>query len=93
MRLKWTKSAVSDLAEIYDYIERERPASAVQVAAEVLEQVESLISMPLRGRPGYIEGTRELIISRYPYKILYRVHDVEVQLLRVLHDHRAWPSE
>ena len=93
MKLRWTRAAIEDLAEIYDYIAKERPASAFQVAAEIVEQVESLLANPHRGRAGRIGGTRELIIGRYPYAIPYRIHDEEIQLLRVLHERRNWPVE
>ena len=93
MKLKWTRAAIADLVEIYEYIEKERPAAAKRVATEILEQVESLLKSPLRGRAGRIEGTRDLVIGRYPYSIPYRIHGDEVQLLRVLHNRRSWPKE
>jgi addiction module RelE/StbE family toxin len=93
MTLRWTRAAIADLAAIQDYIAKERPASARRVAAEILEQVESLVTNPLRGRVGRIEGTRELIIGRYPYMVPYRVHGKEIQLLGVLHERRNWPAE
>ena len=93
MKLAWTKSAVTDLAEIHDHIARERPAAAIRVAQEILAQVESLITHPQRGRVGRVAGTRELPIGRYPYFVPYRIHGSEIQLLRVLHDRRDWPDE
>lgn len=93
MKLRWTRAAIADLAEIYVYIAKERPTSALRVAAEIVEQVESLLANPHRGRAGRIGGTRELIIGRYPYVIPYRIHEEEIQLLRVLHERRSWPDE
>jgi len=93
MKLKWTRAAIADLAEIYAYIDKERPESAARVATEILEQAESLLANPLRGRSGRVDGTRELVLGRYPYTIPYRIHGEEIQLLRVLHERRQWPSE
>jgi len=93
MRLRWTKAAITDLADVYDYIEKERPASAHRVAMVILKQVESLQANPLRGRAGRVDGTRELVIGQYPYIIPYRIHGDEIHLLRVMHDRRNWPSE
>lgn len=93
MKLRWTRAAITDLAEVYEYIEKERPTSALRVAMVILEQVESLQVNPLRGRAGRVDGTRELVIGQFPYVILYRVHGEEIQLLRVMHDRRSWPAE
>jgi toxin ParE1/3/4 len=93
MRLVWTKAAIEDLSDICDYIMRDRPDAAKQVASKILQQVESLVDNPHIGRKGRIAGTRELVIGRYPYSIPYRVHEEEIQLLRVLHDRRNWPGK
>jgi len=93
MKLKWTRTAAADLAEIQDYIEKQRPASARRVALVILEQAESLLDNPRRGRSGQVEGIRELVIGKYPYFIVYRLHGDEIQLLRVMHDRRQWPSD
>ena len=92
MKLRWTRSAVADLTVIQDYIERDRPEAAQRVAAEILSQVESLLTHPTRGRAGQVAGTCELAIGRYPYVVAYRIHAEEIQVLRVLHDRRNWPS-
>jgi plasmid stabilization system protein ParE len=45
------------------------------------------------GRPGRIEGTRELVISRTPYIAAYRIVGNTVRILRVLHGAQQWPDE
>jgi plasmid stabilization system protein ParE len=45
------------------------------------------------GRPGRIEGTRELVISRTPYIAAYRIGGDTVRILRVLHGAQQWPGE
>lgn len=93
MKLRWSKAAITDLADVYNYIEKERPTRALRVAMVILEQVESLQANPLRGRAGRVEGTHELVIGQYPYIIPYRIHGDEIHLLRVMHDRRNWPAE
>ena len=41
--------------------------------------------MPFRGRLGREEGTRELVISRLPYIVIYRVKDDAVEILYIYH--------
>ena len=45
------------------------------------------------GRPGRIEGTRELVISRTPYIAAYRIAGDTVRILRLLHGAQQWPDE
>lgn len=44
----------------------------------------SLETMPLRGRPGLVPDTRELLAVA-PYVITYRVTAEDVQIVRVWH--------
>jgi plasmid stabilization system protein ParE len=39
-----------------------------------------------------VAGTRELVLSPLPYLIPYRVVAGTVEVLRVLHVRRRWPS-
>ena len=55
--------------------------------------VEILKRFPASGRPGRVAGTRELVVSRTPYIVPYRVRDDTVELLLVLHAARKWPSQ
>jgi toxin ParE1/3/4 len=45
------------------------------------------------GRPGRIEGTRELVIHRTPYIAAYRISGNTVRVLRLLHGAQQWPEE
>lgn len=55
--------------------------------------VDALNQYPERGRPGRIFGTRELVISGYPFIVPYRVRRNEVQILRVFHTSRQLPED
>lgn len=36
-------------------------------------------------------GPRELILSRYPYNIIYRIARAKVRIVRVIHQSRQFP--
>ncbi len=93
MQVTWTESAISDLNSIHEYIKRENPEAAQRVAASIIDAVDLLIGNPEIGRPGRVSGTRELLISEYPYIIPYRIRGDWIELLRVLHSRRDWPEE
>ena len=94
MRLRWTRRAERDLDEIAEYIGQDHPAAAVRVVLELIEHVETAVPRhPAIGRPGRVLGTRELVIAGLPYIIAYRIRGRDVEVLRVLHTSRRWPSD
>jgi toxin ParE1/3/4 len=93
MRLEWSAYALADRNAIFDYIEADSPRAAITVDERIREQVETLRKFPESGRPGRIDGTRELVISRTPYIVAYRIKGNTVRILRVLHGSRRWPDD
>ena len=83
MRVRWTTDAADDLERICDYIAESRPESARRVAQSIVQGIASLDTFPNRGRPGRVEGTRELVFVSLPFD--------EVQVLRILHGAQQWP--
>jgi toxin ParE1/3/4 len=53
----------------------------------------TLSRLPEMGREGRWPGTRALILPDLPFRIVYRVREDTVQVLRVDHTKRKWPSE
>ena len=93
MRLEWSAFAIEDRDGIFDYIEEDSPHAAVVVDDRIRMQVRQLLQFPETGRPGRIEGTRELVIIRTPYIAAYRITGDTVRILRVLHGAQLWPDE
>ena len=98
MRLQWTKLANNDLDEIASYIGQDSPVAAARVVLELIDRVETILAKnPAIGRAGRLLGTREFVIGNLPYIIAYRVNsgfgDDCIELLRVLHTSRRWPSD
>ena len=98
MKVRWTDPAQTDLFEILDYIARDDPGAAERVERRLVNAVASLAQQPRRGRPGRVEGTRELVIPRLPYIVIYRIVERplrpvgEIAVMRVLHGARRWPA-
>ena len=92
MKLKWLAVAVRNLEAEADYIARENPANARAFLQHLTGSVMQLATHPHLGRPGRVFGTRELVITRYPYIVPYRIRENSVEILRVFHTSRAWPD-
>ena len=91
MRVHWTIDAAEDLERIYDFIAEDRPESARRVAQDILEAVKALTTLANRGRPGRVEGTRELVLTPLPFLAIYEVDREQVRVLRILHGAQRWP--
>ncbi len=43
------------------------------------------------GRVGRQRSTRELVISRTPFIVIYRIMNGRIEILRLLHGAQQWP--
>jgi toxin ParE1/3/4 len=84
---------MNDREAIFDYLEADNPRAAVRIDDRIEAHVELLVETPEIGRPGRIEGTRELVIPRTPYVAAYRIEGEIVTVLRVLHGAQEWPDD
>jgi toxin ParE1/3/4 len=93
MRVRWTTDAADDLERICDYIAESRPDSARRVAQSVVERIGTLETFPRLGRPGRVQGTREIALPPLPFIAIYEIHETqdEVWTLRILHGAQQWP--
>jgi toxin ParE1/3/4 len=93
VRVRWLTRALANLEAEADYIARDNSKAAASIVQAVHEAVNRLQQFPALGRPGRVVGTRELVISGTPYIVPYRVRNDEIQILRVFHGARKWPSK
>ncbi len=91
MRLSWTRAASLDLESVEEYISRDNPDSAIDTILEIIRDVERLANHPGIGRPGRVEGTRELVLTGLPYVVPYVHRDDTIIILRALHGAMKWP--
>jgi len=89
---KWTKAALNDIERIFYYIAQDNEDAARKVASQIHELSEKLDKYPQMGQQGSVSGTRELVIPKWPYILVYRIQErPEIEILRVLHAKQKWP--
>ncbi|MCJ2093410.1 type II toxin-antitoxin system RelE/ParE family toxin [Methylobacterium sp. J-072] len=91
MRLRFTRRSLRDLDHVRWYISESDQAAANRVIARIRGAIESLKLHPHLGRAGRLAGTRELVVSRTPYVVPYRVAGDVIEILAVMHGARTWP--
>jgi toxin ParE1/3/4 len=89
--VEWLPLANKNRFEQLDYIAQDNPIAAISQDEEVEHQVDMLINHPQMGRPGRKRGTRELVISRTPFVVVYRVKGKRIEVIRLLHSAQQWP--
>lgn len=67
MRVEWSREALNDLDWAVEYIARDKPGAAREVAQRIWDASRQLVDHPGIGRPGRVPGTRELVIAGLPY--------------------------
>ncbi len=93
MKVRWSKGAEKNLHEVESYIARDKPEAGVKTVLRIIGAVGQLAENQAMGRPGRVEGTRELIIPGTPFIVPYRVRKNTVEVLRVFHHARKWPDK
>jgi plasmid stabilization system protein ParE len=99
--IRWTEPANADFLGIIEWIRNDNsPAVAASIGRRILSSIERLGDFPHMGRPGRSPGTRELVIARLPYVVVYSVEAAvthssppQIAILRVLHGAMLWPPE
>jgi addiction module RelE/StbE family toxin len=90
MKVKFEPAARDDLDRLYAWITKDNPRAALEMVARIEAKVMGLETRELTnmGRPGLVEGTRELL--EFPYIIVYRVDQVrnEIIVVSVVHGAR-----
>lgn len=91
MQVHWAVSALTDFTHTIAFIAETDPVQAERIAEALRNAAATLARFPLRGRPGRMLHTRELVLSGLPWFIVYRVMNDRVEILRVIHGARDWP--
>jgi toxin ParE1/3/4 len=95
MRVTFDSAAKDELDDIFAWIAKDNPRAAYEMIARIEAKVMQLEIPQLAhmGRPGVIEGTRELL--EWPYIIVYKVFEDrdEIVVLSVAHGARDREQE
>jgi addiction module RelE/StbE family toxin len=92
VRIEWSIAAGADLRGIKEFIAQDNPIAAARVIRTIRQSAQGLTDNPLLGRVGEIVGTRELVIDRYPYLVVYRILEKRVRILAVFNTAQYWQA-
>ena len=87
------RRARSDLREIETHLAREAPETVDELIDRLLEAIESLAELPLRGarpRNAALRARGYRFLVEEPYLVFYRIKGRQVRIHRVLHASRSY---
>jgi toxin ParE1/3/4 len=61
------------MEDIAEYLEARNPVAGRQVGSRIRETINLLLKFPNMGHKGTQPGTREMLVPRLPYIIVYRI--------------------
>ena len=91
MRLKWSSEAQRDYYDQIGYIAERNFPAARKIQNRVSKSIELLRLHPEIGRPGRVEGTRELIVSGAPLIVIYSFADNCIVIIGILNTYMDYP--
>lgn len=92
VKIRWTTQAADDLESMHEFVSESSLLSANAIVDRILADIDNLERFPQLGRTGRIDGTRELVIPRTPFIVVYRLVSGQVEIVGVLHGSRKWPK-
>jgi addiction module RelE/StbE family toxin len=90
MQIRWHEDAINDLVALREYIATDNSQAAPHIAGKILEAASLLGEYPMLGKAGRIHSTREFVISRTPFTIVYLPQADSVTILRIFHQMQQW---
>jgi toxin ParE1/3/4 len=91
VRIRWTPAAAADMQGINNYLQDRQPGYRQPTMRKLYEKIRGLKDAPHVGRPGNVEGTRELLFPPMPYVAVYRVNGQTIEIWRIYHAARNRP--
>ncbi len=89
MRLVFNDGALADIANIHRWIDEDSPAAADRTINRLMASIETLLVFSGLGHVGLAPGTREWVVPRTPYVVVYEVKHISDELLILAVYHHA----
>ncbi len=89
----WEEEALNDREKIFEFLYEFNPAAAEKTDEIIEAKVENRLAQPLmRVRRSGLRG-RLLIIPEVSMLVSYRFDDVDIYVMRVLHQKQKFPTQ
>lgn len=91
LELQHSRKAIQNLDSISVYYETQSPGLGYEFAKYYNEQISMLKTFHVMCRAGIRAGTREMVMQKFPYIVVYRVKATHIQIVTVYHQKLQQP--
>jgi toxin ParE1/3/4 len=91
MQILYTDDAKQDFQDIVLYGISQQLLNPVGYAAALRARIERFAEIEHPGREGRVAGTREWVLTKTSFIVVYTLRDDAIVVLRVLHGAQQWP--
>jgi addiction module RelE/StbE family toxin len=91
-KILWQRQAITNLNDAREYIQAQNPEAARSIINRIEKVINQLQFFPMSGRPGRRSNTRELVVTRTPFIVVYRVSEDSLEILSLFHTSKQWPG-
>ncbi len=94
MHARLSADAEADLDAIKDYLEPRSPQGLQRILSAIFTTIGQLETFPFLGHDGRVGETREIVVPRTPFIVIYSLADeYYIDIDRVLHGRMKYPPE
>jgi len=94
MIVRYRQRALTDLEEIFTYLNGRSPQGARSVLAAISVAIDDIAQNPLAARQTSDPTVRVKVVRRYLYKVFYTASAGEIEVLHIRHGaRRPWVTE
>jgi plasmid stabilization system protein ParE len=87
MRVRFLPAAEAEFLEFIAQYEGERAGLGRAFLAETERILERIATFPEHGSP-FVAGTRHIVLARFPFHVIYELHEDEALVIAVAHQQR-----
>lgn len=93
-RVILSDTAKAELLHQIAYVREHNPDAALRQRQRISRAITLLRGSPgLGGRPGRVEGTRELVVTGTPFVLIFEVHSNRIDIVHIVHGRQNWPPQ
>ena len=90
MKVIWSQQARQEWQDQYRFYFERNPEAARRIRQTIMDAAKRLRDHPKIGRPGRVEGSRELVIGGTPFVLIYDVTPARVEILHFYDGRQDW---
>lgn len=90
MKIRVTTQANQDINHVFSYISKENIQAAQNILNNIEKLIDNLSDYPKLGIDGRVKQTRELVVPKTPFIIVYEIDDIFINILSVIHTSKKW---